>query len=69
MKSARNVSFRIFFRWPIYLTTQLIKPNYLVILPPTQLHSFVRNLPPLFASEESLYTLAHGTLVPILLTI
>ena len=29
------------------LSTQLIKPNYLVILPPTQ-HSFFRNLPPLF---------------------
>ena len=30
------------------LTTQFIKPNYLVILPPTQHHSFFRNLPPLF---------------------
>ena len=30
------------------LSTQLIKPNYLVILPPTQYHSFFRNLPPLF---------------------
>ena len=30
------------------LSTQLIKPNYLVILPPTQHHSFFRNLPPLF---------------------
>ena len=29
------------------LSTQLIKPNYLVILPPTQHHSFFRNLPPL----------------------
>ena len=28
------------------LSTQLIKPNYLVILPPTQRHSFFRNLPP-----------------------
>ena len=27
------------------LSTQLIKPNYLVILPPTQHHSFFRNLP------------------------
>ena len=26
----------------------LSKPNYLVILPPTQHHSFFRNLPPLF---------------------
>ena len=30
------------------LSTQLITPNYLVILPPTQHHSFFRNLPPLF---------------------
>ena len=29
-------------------SSQLIKPNYLVILPPTQHHSFFRNLPPLF---------------------
>ena len=31
------------------LSTQLIKPNYLVILPPTQHHSFFRNLPPLLS--------------------
>ena len=30
------------------MSTQLIKPNYLVILPPTQHHSFFRNLPPLY---------------------
>ena len=30
------------------LSTRLIKPNYLVILLPTQHHSFFRNLPPLF---------------------
>ena len=30
------------------MSIQLIKPNYLVILPPTQHHSFFRNLPPLF---------------------
>ena len=29
------------------LSTQLIKPNYLTILPPTQHHSSFRNLPPL----------------------
>ena len=29
------------------LSTQLIERNYLVILPPTQHHSFFRNLPPL----------------------
>ena len=31
------------------MSTQLIKPNYLVIFPPTQHHSFFRNLPPLFS--------------------
>ena len=35
------------------MSTQLIKPNYLVILPPTQHHSFFRNLPPL--SVRSVY--------------
>ena len=30
------------------LSTQLIKPNYLVILPWMQHHSFFRNLPPLY---------------------
>ena len=37
------------------LSTQLIKPNYLVILPPTQHHSFFRNLPQangFFATER-----------------
>ena len=29
------------------LSTYLIKPNYLIILPPTQHHSFFSNLPPL----------------------
>ena len=29
------------------LSTQLIKPNYFVILAPTQHHSFFKNLPPL----------------------
>ena len=28
------------------LSTQLMKPNYLVIVPPMQHHSFYRNLPP-----------------------
>ena len=32
----------------------MIKPNYLVILPPTQHHSFFRNLPPLFNSYKCL---------------
>ena len=32
------------------MSTQLIKPDYLVILPPTQHHCFFRNLPP-FSKE------------------
>ena len=37
------------YRGQFTLSTQLIKPNYmyLVILPPTQHHSFFRNMPPL----------------------
>ena len=31
--NARKVSFRISLRWPFTISTQLIKPNYLVILP------------------------------------
>ena len=31
------------------LLTHLIKPNYLVVLPPTQHYSFFRNLPPLIS--------------------
>ena len=34
------------------MSTQLIKTNYLVILPPTQHRSFFRNLPPLFINER-----------------
>ena len=34
------------------LSTQLIKPNYFVILPPTQLHSLYRNVPPLLVCER-----------------
>ena len=45
--NAQNVSFRISLRWPIYIINTVYKPNYLVILPPTQHHSFFRNLPPL----------------------
>ena len=37
------------------MSTQLIKPNYLVILPPTQHHSFFRNLPPLFIYTNVLH--------------
>ena len=35
------------------LSTQLIKPNYLVIVPPTQQHSFFRNLPHLKLGNTS----------------
>ena len=38
------------------LSTQLIKPNYLVILPPTQHPSFFRDLPPLFNVYIYIYT-------------
>ena len=42
------------------LSTQLIKPNYLVILPPTQHHSFFTNLPPLLdTSELALFEVRH----------
>ena len=41
--NTRNVRFRI---GQLTLSTQLIKQNYLVIFPPTQHHSFFRNLPP-----------------------
>ena len=34
------------------LSTQLIKPNYLVQLPPTPRHCFFRNLPPLFLISD-----------------
>ena len=33
------------------MSTQLIKPNYLVILLTTQHHSFFRNVPPLFEKQ------------------
>ena len=41
--NARNVSFRISLRWPIHIINFLIESNYLVILPPTQHHSFIRD--------------------------
>ena len=41
------------------LSTQFIKPNYLVILPPTQRHSFFRNLPPLFEKEGCQGAVSH----------
>ena len=43
--NAQNISFRISLQFT--LSTQLIKPNYLVILPPMQHHNFFGNLPPL----------------------
>ena len=46
--NARNVSFRISLRWTIHIINPVDKTiSYLVILPPTQHHSFFRNLPPL----------------------
>ena len=33
------------------MSTQLIKPNYLVITPPTQHHSFFRNLSPFLVKD------------------
>ena len=39
------------------MSTQLIKPNYLVIFPPTQHQSFFRNLTPLFSGESFLQVL------------
>ena len=44
--SARNVSCESLYGGQFTLPTQLIKPNYLVILQPTQHHNFFRNLPP-----------------------
>ena len=41
-------AFKSLLRWPIYIINSVDKTNYyLVILPPTQHHSFLRNLPPL----------------------
>ena len=48
------------------LSTQLIKPNYLAILPPTQYHSFFRNLPPLFVLWKQM-TKWVGTSKPLTL--
>ena len=39
------------------MSTQLIKPNYLVTFPPTQHHSFFRNLPPLFMMSVTIILL------------
>ena len=47
------------------LSTQLIKPNYLVILPPTQHHSFFRNLPPLFVFRGSIVKTKHQGLTSL----
>ena len=40
-------AFESLYGGQVALSTRLIKPNYRVILPPTQHHSFFRNLPPL----------------------
>ena len=44
----RDLAFDCLYGGQFTLSTQLIKPNYLVILPLTQHHSFFRNLPPIF---------------------
>ena len=45
------------------LSTQLRKPNYLAILPPTQHHSFFRNLPPFLAFRALWFTtFSSGTM-------
>ena len=41
----KTSAFESFYGGQFTLSTQLIKPNYLVILPPTQHHGFFRNLP------------------------
>ena len=44
--NTRSVSFRNSLRWPIYiyLSTQLIKQNHLVVPPTTHEYNFVRNV-------------------------
>ena len=43
------------------LSIQLIKPSYVEILPPTQHHSFLRNLPSLFLNYVTpLLAFTHG---------
>ena len=44
-------AFESLYGGQVTLSTQLTKPNYLVILPPTQHHSFFRNLPPLLKNQ------------------
>ena len=44
--SEETSTFESLYGGQFTLSTQLIKPNYLVILPPTLHHSFFRNLPP-----------------------
>ena len=51
------------------LSTRLIKPNYLVILPPTQHHSFFRNLPPLFVCRKLKSQLIKSNLISDLCSI
>ena len=45
--NARNVHFFTLYRWPIYVFNWVVNTK-LLTLPPTQHHSFFRNLPPLF---------------------
>ena len=45
-------AFESLYGGQLTLSTQLIKPNYLVILPPTQHHSFFRNFPRLYIQSR-----------------
>ena len=49
-------AFESLYGGQLTLSTQLIKPNYLVILPPTQHHSFFRNLPLYWSIMDLLYS-------------
>ena len=51
-KLATIKRFESLYSGQFILSTRLIKPNYLVILAPTQHHSFFRNLPPLFEQKR-----------------
>ena len=53
LRSDEGLALETLYGGQFTLSTQLMKPNYPVILPPTQHHSFFRNLPPLLLNNES----------------
>ena len=56
----KTSAFKSLYGGQFTLSTQLIKPNYLVILPLMQHHSFFINLPPLLvlaSTREKLVTI------------